>query len=816
MKVRSPIRRSNRDATAREEREGVSTDERTAGEGAEGSSGEPPIDARTPRVGEKPTFATGLPAVKKAIRLAVREMGIGRSLKTLGDVNQREGFDCPGCAWPDPEGHRAMAEFCENGAKAVASEAMLARAGPEFFAAHSIQELEAKPDVWMDKAGRITHPMVLREGASHYVPILWEEAFALIARELNSLPTPNAATFYTSGRTSNEAAFLYQLFVRQFGTNNLPDCSNMCHESSGDALMESIGVGKGTVTIEDFGKADSIWIIGQNPGTNHPRMLSSLLAAARNGCAIVGVNPLREVGLQRFAHPQEVLGLLGRSTALESLHAPVRINGDIAFFKGVMKEMLEAEERGESVIDRAFVDGRTEGFEAFAADIRGESWDVILEQSGVSREVIREAARVAMKSQRMIVCWAMGITQHASAVGNIQTIANFALLRGQIGRPGAGLCPVRGHSNVQGDRTMGISERMPRWFLEKLGVEFGFLPPEGQGLDVVESIRAMQEGKVRVFIGMGGNLLGAAPDTHYTAAAMRRCSLTVQVSTKLNRGHLVTGKVGLILPCLGRTEIDRAAGSESTKAHGRDARATDRFVTVEDSMGKVHASRGSLQPASEQLMSEVGIVCALARAVLGERSSVEWERLAADYDLIRERIGRVVPGFEKYNERVREKGGFYVPNGPRDGVFTTPSGKAKFVVHPIPRWKLEPEQLLLMTIRTHDQFNTTVYGEDDRYRGITGGRRVIFMHREDIALRGLRAGDRVDVTSWFGEHGRERRVAKAFMVVEYEIPPKCAAGYFPEMNVLVPIGSVAAGSNQPASKSMVVTVAKSGSVAEQR
>lgn len=766
-----------------------------------GRDGEPPTDLGTPVVSPAPNVATGLRAVVKSVQVTVEQMGISRAWKAMANVNQFEGFDCPSCAWPDPDDKRAGAEFCENGAKAVASEATRARADRDFFATHSVEDLLARSDSWMDKAGRLTEPMVLREGCAYYTPISWEDALALIAKELNALPTPDAATFYTSGRTSNEAAFLYQLFVRQFGTNNLPDCSNMCHESSGFALSESIGVGKGTVKIEDFEKADSIWIIGQNPGTNHPRMLSSLLAAKRRGCVIVGVNPLREVGLERFSHPQEVLGLLGASTQIGSLHVPVRINGDIAFFKGVIKEMLEHEDRGESVIDLAFVNERTDGFAQFAADIRQESWKLILEQSGVPRETIAEAARIAMRSQRMILCWAMGITQHVSAVGNIQTIANLALMRGQIGRPGAGLCPVRGHSNVQGDRTMGISERMPRWFLEKLGTEFEFKPPERDGLDVVESLRAMHEGSVRVFVGMGGNLLGAAPDTHYTADAMRKCELTVQVSTKLNRGHLVTGRTALILPCKGRTEQDVKGGSEQ-------------FVTVEDSMGKVHASKGVLPPASEHLKSEVEIVCQLARSVLGAKSGVPWEAMGANYDLVRDRISRVVPGFERYNERVREKGGFYVPNGPRDGVFTTPNGKAKFVVHPIPQWNLAPHELLLMTIRTHDQFNTTVYGEDDRYRGITGGRRVIFMNRNDLADRMLKSGDRVDITSWFGEAGRERRTAKSFMAVEYDIPRKCAAGYFPEMNVLVPIKSVATWSNQPASKSMVVTVQRSASIAE--
>jgi molybdopterin-dependent oxidoreductase alpha subunit len=779
---------------------------------SEALNGEPPIEANPPTVGPVPSYATGLHAVAKSVQVTIEQMGIGRTLKGMGHVNQFEGFDCPSCAWPDPEEKRSFAEFCENGAKAVSSEATRIRAGRDFFARHSINDLLAQSEGWMDKAGRLTEPMVLRPETTHYAPISWDDAFSLIARELNALPAADAATFYTSGRTSNEAAFLYQLFVRLFGTNNLPDCSNMCHESSGTAMTESIGVGKGTVTIDDFEKADSIWIIGQNPGTNHPRMLSSLLKAKRNGCLIVGVNPLREVGLERFAQPQEALGLLGRSEKIGDLHVQVRINGDIAFLKGVMKEMFEHEDRGEKVIDRAFVDSRTEGFDVFAADIRAEPWDVIVEQSGVPRVTIAEAARVAMRSHRMIVCWAMGITQHATGVANIQTIANFALMRGHVGRPpgsGSGLCPVRGHSNVQGDRTMGIWEKMPDAFMSKLGAEFAFTPPKKHGLDVVQSLRAMHEGSIKVFFGMGGNLLGASPDTHFTAAAMRNCSLTVQVSTKLNRGHLVTGRTALILPCKGRTEKDRQRGGEQ-------------FVTVEDSMGKVHASKGVLEPASEHLKSEVEIVCDLARAVLGDRSTVDWESMSGNYDLIRDRISRVVPGFDRCNERVREKGGFYVANGPRDGVFITPSGKARFIAHPIPRWDLAPDQLLLMTMRTHDQFNTTVYGEDDRYRGIKGGRRIIYMNREDIADRGLNAGDRVDITSWFGDgpfrNGRfsgengsqpESRIARSFMVVAYDIPRKCAAGYFPEMNVLVPIGSVAKGSGQPASKSVVITVARS-------
>jgi molybdopterin-dependent oxidoreductase alpha subunit len=753
--------------------------------------GETPPERNTPQVATPPAAATGITAVVKSAAIALGQMGVARSLKTLTHANQMGGFDCPSCAWPEHDDRRTIAEFCENGAKAMASEATRERATPEFFAKYSIDELATWSDKRQNDAGRLTHPLVRREGGTHCETISWDEAFALIAEELNGLASPDEATFYTSGRTSNEAAFLYQLFVRQFGTNNLPDCSNMCHESSGYALLRSIGVGKGTVKLEDFEKADSIWVIGQNPGTNHPRMLTSLQAAARNGCEIVSVNPLREVGLVRFKHPQEVRGLVGSGTKLASLFVRVRIGGDLALLKGVMKEMLGEDERTAGrVLHHEFLRDKTEGFEAFARDLRAERWETIVEESGVSREVIREAAAVAMRSERMIVCWAMGLTQHEHAVGTIQTVVNFALLRGQIGREGAGVCPVRGHSNVQGDRTMGISEKMPEWFMAKLGQEFAFKPPRGVGLDVVESIRAMHDGRVKVLVAMGGNLLSAAPDTRYTAEAIGRTRLSVQISTKLNRGHLVTGRRALILPCLGRTERDVQTSGEQ-------------FVTVENSMGKVHASRGVLEPASGFLLSEPAIVCRMARAVFGTRSRVPWERFEADYGLIRERISRVVPGFDDYSRRAQDGSGFYLPNAAREGLFNTDCGRARFFVHPIPRRQLAPGQLHLMTIRTHDQFNTTVYGEDDRYRGIKGGRRVVFANPADITKMGLRDGQRVDIT---GHDRCEQRVAKGFLLVAYDIPPGCAASYFPEANVLVPIRSVAEGSNQPASKSVIVTL----------
>jgi len=752
---------------------------------------EPTPEVNEPHVVRRKLSAAGFTSIWETVNRGLRHMGPGRTSKTLQAMNQKDGFDCPSCAWPDPDGHRKMAEFCENGAKAVVSEAMTARLTPEFFAKHSIPELLRQSDMWMDQQGRLTHPMWRREGADHYEPISWEDAFALIARELGVLHTPDEATFYTSGRASNEAAFLYGLFVRQFGTNNLPDCSNMCHESSGTGLTESIGIGKATVKIEDFALADSIFVIGQNPGSNHPRMLTELQKAAKNGCKIVSVNPLPETGLIRFKNPQNPLALLGPGTPIACLFLPVRVNGDVALLKGIMKEMCEEDARpGRAVLAHDFIRSHTQGFEAFRADLEATSWDEIVERSGVARALIRQAAEIAMASERMICSWAMGITQHENGVANVQTIANFALLRGQIGRRGAGLCPVRGHSNVQGDRTVGIWEKMSDVFMKALAAEFDFKPPPKHGLDAVRSIQAMHEGGVKVFVGLGGNFLSATPDTHYTAEALSRCRLTVQISTKLNRGHLITGRQALILPCLGRTERDVQASGEQ-------------FVTVEDTTGVVHQSHGVLQPASEHLRSEPAIVAGMAHATLAGRTKVDWLGLVADYDRIRTHIEHVVPGFAQYNRRVREPGGFYLPNGPREGTFTTPSKRAHFKVHPIPARKLAPDQLLLTTLRSHDQFNTTIYGEDDRYRGIRGGRRVVFLNAADIEARGLAKDQWVDL---IGHYADERRRAPRFKVVPYEIPRGCAAAYYPETNVLVPLNSVAEGSNQPASKSLVITL----------
>jgi molybdopterin-dependent oxidoreductase alpha subunit len=735
--------------------------------------------------------AGGIPSIIATARTAWEEMGAGRGVRTLLKLNQKTGFDCPGCAWPEPDGERSHAEFCENGAKHVADEATTKRITPEFFRQWTVADLAGKSDHWLGKQGRLTQPMVLRRGATNYEAISWDDAFALIAAELNSLAAPDEAIFYTSGRTSNEAAFLYQLFVRQFGTNNLPDCSNMCHESSGSALGETIGAGKGTVTLEDFDLAQAIYVIGQNPGTNHPRMLTALQKAKQNGCKLVHINPLPEVGMTRFKHPQDVLGWAGGGTMLADLFLQVRINGDVALLQGISKALFEEEERlPGQVLDREFISNFTTGFDEFAAAIKKPSWDEIVGECGIPQTQIEAAARIFIESERTIFCWAMGLTQHKNAVANIQEIVNLMLMRGQIGKPGAGLCPVRGHSNVQGDRTMGIWERPTDAFLNNLGTEFNFEPPRRHGYDTVNAIAAMHDKKARVFFALGGNFLSATPDTEFTADALRQCSLTAHVSTKLNRAHLVTGKQALILPCLGRTEIDLQSSGEQ-------------FVTTENSMAVVQASRGFLAPASDHLLSEPAIVARLATATLGVRSNISWQELAADYELIRDHIARVVPGFEDYNARVRRPGGFHLPSLPRERVFKTPSGRAVFTVHALPKRELQADQYLMMTIRSHDQFNTSIYGLDDRYRGVYNGRRVVFLNRDDISEAGLSDGELVDLISHFEG---EERVARHFVVVPYSIPRRCAATYFPETNVLVPLRSVADKSNTPVSKSVVISI----------
>ncbi|WP_241193717.1 FdhF/YdeP family oxidoreductase, partial [Streptomyces sp. ADI98-12] len=690
----------------------------------------------------------------------------------------------PGCAWPEPD-KRHAAEFCENGAKAVAEEATLRRVTPAFFAEHSVADLAERSGYWLGQQGRLTEPMHLAEGADHYTPVSWERAFELIAGELTALSSPDEALFYTSGRTSNEAAFLYQLFAREFGTNNLPDCSNMCHESSGSALTETIGVGKGSVLLEDLYRADLIIVAGQNPGTNHPRMLSALEKAKQGGAKIITVNPLPEAGLERFKNPQTVKGM-ARGTALTDLFLQIRIGGDQALFRLLNSLILGTP----GAVDEEFVAAHTQGYEEFAAAAGKADWEEALAATGLERAEVEEALRMVLASERTVVCWAMGLTQHKHSVPTIREVVNFLLLRGNIGRPGAGVCPVRGHSNVQGDRTMGIFERPAPAFLDALEREFGFTPPRHHGLDVVRAIRALRDGEAKVFLAMGGNFVAASPDTEVTEAAMRKARLTVHVSTKLNRSHAVTGAHALILPTLGRTERDVQAGGEQ-------------FVTVEDSMGMVHASRGRLEPAGPALLSETAIVCRVARAVLGGKSATPWEEFEGDYALIRDRIARVVPGFEDFNAKVADPAGFALPHAPRDERrFPTPSGKAHFTAAPVEHPHLPEGRLLLQTLRSHDQYNTTIYGLDDRYRGIRGGRRVVLVHPDDARELGFADGAYADlVGEW--KDGVERR-APGFRVVHYPTARGCAAAYYPETNVLVPLDSTADTSNTPASKSVVI------------
>jgi molybdopterin-dependent oxidoreductase alpha subunit len=732
-------------------------------------------------VGERKRAAAGIPAVTHALQMGVEQMGVRRTALTLTRLNQKHGFDCPGCAWPDPE-HRSPAEFCENGAKAVAEEATLRRVDRRFFSRHAINDLRLRSDHWLGQQGRLTEPMHRPRGADHYEPIGWDEAFALIAARLHALPSPDAASFYTSGRTSNEAAFLYQLLVRRFGTNNLPDCSNMCHESSGAALSHAIGIGKGSVLLEDIHAADLILVVGQNPGTNHPRMLSALEKAKAHGARIVTINPLDEAGLRRFRNPQSPIGVLA-GTELTDDYLQIRLAGDQALFAALGRLTVEA-----GAVDEEFVAAHCSDYAEYRAQLDRLDWDTVLTATGLTRAEIEGLATTYRSADRVIVCWAMGLTQHRDAVATIAEITNLMLLRGNIGKPGAGLCPVRGHSNVQGDRTMGIWEKMPTTFLDALADEFGFRPPAEHGLDAVDTIRAIADGRVRVFVAMGGNFVAATPDTAATEQAMDGLDLAVHVSTKLNRSHVTCAAESLILPCLGRTERDRQDGGEQQ-------------VTVEDSMGMVHLSRGRLAPASPDLRSEVAIVAGLGEALF-PGDPIGWRALASDYDRIRDHIARVVPGFEDFNTRVRRPGGFALPHPPRDRrEFPTATGKARFTSSALAPLEVPPGHLLLQTLRSHDQFNTTIYGLDDRYRGIKGGRRVVFVRPDDLTDLGLADGDLVDLVGVW--HDGERR-APGFRVVAYETARGCAAAYFPETNVLVPLDAVAATSNTPASKSVLI------------
>jgi molybdopterin-dependent oxidoreductase alpha subunit len=761
----------------------------------ENTGAQPPAEFTGLRKRKPKTKAAGLPAVGSTLKHVRKYMRAGDARKTMFRLNQKGGIDCPGCAWPDPDDERSqLGEYCENGMKAIAEEAQRNSIGADFFAQHSIAELQQLSDFELGKKGRLAEPMILRTGADRYTPISWDEAFQLIGRELNLLHSPDEAVFYTSGRTSNEAAFLYQLFVREYGTNNLPDCSNMCHESSGKALSTTLGMGKGSVTLEDFDHADLVIILGQNPGTNHPRMLTALERCKERGGKIIAINPLKEAGLTHFVNPQRPMKVLRGGTKLADLYLQVKINGDVALLKAIMSMLLyrEKQELGD-VFDMDFIMTRTEGYEAFAQHLQQFDFWELEKACGVPRGQIRKAAQMIKKSKRIIACWAMGLTQHENAVDNIREVVNLLLLKGSIGIRGGGTCPVRGHSNVQGDRTMGIWEAPKKEFLDKLDEVLGIKSPRKHGFSTVDAIQAMYQRRAKVFFALGGNFLSATPDTEVTAQALRNCNLTVQVSTKLNRSHLVHGKQALILPCLGRTDLDEQDSGEQ-------------FVSTENSMGVVQLSKGILEPCSDALLSEPAIVAGLAKATLGSRSKIDWDHLLSNYDHIRDLIEKIIPGFEQYNERVREPGGFYLPNPNREQEFSTADGKAHFTCNPLPSHHLAPDQYLMMTIRTHDQFNTTIYGLDDRYRGIYHERRVILMNPADMELEQIEPGDVLDLSS---EYDGQQRIARSFIAVAYDIPSKCVATYFPEANVLVPVNHYARESKTPISKSVVIQVKRS-------
>ncbi|MFF3700724.1 FdhF/YdeP family oxidoreductase [Pseudomonas qingdaonensis] len=726
-----------------------------------------------------------------------------KNIRALLKTNQNGGFDCPGCAWGDsPES--GMVKFCENGAKAVNWEATKRRVDAAFFARHSVTSLLGQSDYWLEYQGRLTEPMVYNPSNDRYQPISWDNAFALIARHLNGLTSPDQAEFYTTGRASNEAAYLYQLFVRAYGTNNFPDCSNMCHEASGVALGQSVGVGKGTVTFDDFEHADAIFVWGQNPGTNHPRMLEPLREAVKRGAQVVCVNPLKERGLERFQHPQHPLEMLtnGDRPTNTAYFRPA-LGGDMALLRGMAKFLLQWEREAQAtgapaVFDHAFIAEHTAAVEAYLEVVEASSWEQIVQQSGLGLADIEQAARMYARAEKVIMCWAMGITQHRHSVPTIQEIANLMLLRGNLGVPGAGLCPVRGHSNVQGDRTMGINERPPVALLDALERRFGFAVPRHNGHNTVEAIRAMLDGKARVFIGLGGNFAQATPDTERTAQALRNCELTVQISTKLNRSHLIHGQQALILPCLGRTDID-------LQGEGPQA------VTVEDSFSMVHASNGQLKPLSRQMRSEPAVIAGIAAATLGSKP-VDWHWLVADYGRIRELIADTIPGFEGFNQRLQHPGGFYLGNSAGQRQWKTPSGRANFKANALPddllhesvRASGQVPDLIMQSMRSHDQYNTTIYGLDDRYRGVKGQRDVLFANEADIIRLGFNPGDKADIVSLWGD-GRERRV-KGFTLLAFDIPAGQAAAYYPEVNPLVPLESVGDGSHTPTSKFVAIRI----------
>jgi molybdopterin-dependent oxidoreductase alpha subunit len=744
-------------------------------------SPEPPLEDQAPSLENAPTAAGGLSAAVQSLRVSLRQLGPVRTYDAWRQVNQIDGFDCPSCAWADSPGEQHhILQFCENGAKAFADDASTQLCQPSFFAQHSVAELARQSDRWLNAQGRLTHPLYLPPSQDHYQPITWPEAFRLVADELRACSNPNEAVFYTSGKAINESAFLYQLLARCFGTNNLPDCSNMCHESSGVAMREALGAGKATVTLADLEGAAVILIVGQNPGTNHPRMLTSLEAAKKRGARIIAVNPLKEVGLTRFVHPQDPLAMLSNGTILADLYLQVRVNGDVALLQGLAKCLLANDH-----IDQDFLAAYTSGFADYRRHLEAVDWDLITRESGIARAQIEQAATLLGQSRGTVACWAMGLTQHENAVDNIRELTNLLLLGGHIGRPNAGLLSVRGHSNVQGDRTMGIAEKMPETFYAALEREFAFSCPRSPGYNTVEAIEAMLAGRVRVFLSLGGNFLSATPDTHAVARGLRRTHLSVSIATRLNRSHLITGEAALILPCISRTEINQVG-------------------SVENTVSWVSPTRGIFSPASPELRSEAAIVAGIADALFDSDWTGDY---AANYRHLRDKIASIVPGFERFNERL-EQGGFYAPVPPKQREFRTSSGKAQFTIcdiHPLP---VGEGQFVLMSIRTHDQFNTVVYGNDDRYRGIHNGRRIVLLNPDDMRQRGLRAQQRVDITSHFQG---EKRTVREFRVIPYDIPRGNAATYFPESNPLVPLGQRARGSHTPASKSVIVSITPTAS-----
>lgn len=749
------------------------------------------VDEHDIQTGEGPkSWAAGIPGVLHSMQPAIEHMGLDRTRRTVLKMNQKDGFDCPSCAWPDPH-HRKAFEFCENGAKAVTWEATPVVIASDFWAGHSVSELRQKSEYWLGMQGRLTEPVYKAAGEDHYKPVSWDEAIRIIGTKLKSLDSPDHAAFYTSGRTSNEAAFLYQLFVRGYGTNNLPDCSNMCHESSGWAMGQTIGIGKATVSFDDYAKADLIIVMGQNPGTNHPRMLTELEACKENGGRIVAVNPLPEAGLRRYKNPQKVKGIIGHGTQIADQFLQIRIGGDMALLQAVSKRVLDAEARNPgTVLDHAFLAEHCEGLEELTKHLARLDEQAVLEATGLRTGDIDELADRYLKADKVIITWAMGLTQQKKAVATIKEIINLLLLRGNIGKPGAGASPIRGHSNVQGDRTMGIWEQMPQSFMEALGKEFGFEPPREHGTDAVETINRMRDGGIKVFMALGGNLVAAISDTHAAEAAMEQTEMTVQISTKLNRSHTVTGAEALILPTMGRTEIDiQESGPQ--------------FVSVEDTVCAVHPSRGSVEPVSHTLLSEPAIVSRLGKEVVGTKIRADWDGFEKNYDLIRDHISHVVGGCENYNERIRHEGGFVLAHGPRDSrTFPTPTGRAVLTVNELEPVERPAGTLILQSIRSHDQFNTTIYGHNDRYRGIRKGRHVVFVNPEDITELGLADGQYVDIRGEY-QDGVERVVRK-FRLVAYPTARGCAAAYYPEANVLVPLDHTAEGSNTPVSKAVIV------------